>query len=593
MLAQRAGQRALAAVEPEPDLQSAVASTSDTSAERDRLEKQLEEILQYQAKLHQLREQGENRLQQEQLKLSHLEQHTRRLEHELARLTIAAEQLKATEENQIVDREQAENELAGLQTLIKDTNRQLEELRTETAEKRSYAIVPYQGPNGTYRKPIYIECRNDGIVIHPEGIEFLPADFVARKWSGNPLAAVLRATREFVNARAVAVGEPEPPDPYPVLLIRPDGLKQYSLARSAITAWDSDYGYEFIEADWKLDFPELADPRLARVQEHAKMIARERLVRLIRSAPSRFGGMGVGGVGSGLSREQAGSDGWGTGNSSDTAGELGALAQTGSRGSHQSRGSFRAETESSGKNTGSSDPTGNGGTTANVDEGRYADETSADIDSLAAGGLGGEQETGPASQYNDAANDTGGIGSDLYTQSQPSSGKPMSQGAAGSCEDCSGAATSAQQGASSSGASSPSSNQQATIAQSRGKNWAVNSGGIGAVPIRRPIQVVLRRDRLALLPSRHAMGGTAASGRGISLNQPVEQISDEFVAALRERIGEWGLAGNGLFWRPVLEMKVGPDAQRTASNVMRLLKDSGVEIRLPDTAQGERTNATR
>ena len=62
---------------------------------------------------------------------------------------------------------------------------------------RSFAIVPYQGPNGTRRRPIYIECRQSGITIQPEGIIFGPQDFTravgARKSVGRRLAGDSRA----------------------------------------------------------------------------------------------------------------------------------------------------------------------------------------------------------------------------------------------------------------------------------------------------------------------------------------------------------------------------------------------------------------
>jgi hypothetical protein len=118
----------------------------------------------------------------------------------------------------------------------------------------------------------------------------------------------------------------------------------------------------------------------------------------------------------------------------------------------------------------------------------------------------------------------------------------------------------------------------------------------GAVPIKRPIQVVIREDQISLLPTRHATQGIEATGTVISLNQSLDQVSDEFVAALKTRIDGWGLAGNGLYWRPVLELHVGPDAGKTTSKIVQLLKNSGVDVQLPKTAQapeGERANASR
>ena len=36
----------------------------------------------------------------------------------------------------------------------------------------SYAIIPYDGPNQTRRRPIYIECSADAVILQPEGIVF-------------------------------------------------------------------------------------------------------------------------------------------------------------------------------------------------------------------------------------------------------------------------------------------------------------------------------------------------------------------------------------------------------------------------------------
>ena len=88
-----------------------------------------------------------------------------------------------------------------------------------------------------------------------------------------------------------------------------------------------------------------------------------------------------------------------------------------------------------------------------------------------------------------------------------------------------------------------------------------------------------------LLPSRHAIDGDAVTSKVISLSQSMPEISSEFVAALRSRVDEWGLAGNELYWRPVIKLNVDQDGEKTAKQVLRLLRDSGIEVSLPDTAR--------
>lgn len=593
ILAQRAGKQVAA----ERMQSSAFPVPTAASREAAELVRQLEEVQRYQQKLKELREQGEARVREEQQRLSHLEEHTRRLEHELAQLTLAAQQLKATENDQSVDQQQAEAELKRLQQLIVDTEGQLEDLRKPGAGKRSFAVVPFQGQNGTLRKPIYIECSAEGIILQPEGLRFDRSDFVDPTWPGNPLAAALRASREYLNNKAAQSGAPEPPDPYPLILVRPDGITAYLLARMAITSWDSDYGYEFIEQDWKIEYPDLPDPQLARAQQHAVLLARERLIRLVQAAPSQFRGVTVGpGRGHGGTSGDA-SGGYGAG--SAEGGEL-ALSYGDSTGSGNGASGGEGDTAGAGRGD---DVTPGGG------EFQYGAMGGDPNGSQGAGryaGDGGENSipgdfasaSGPSGLSGQSANGTAAPSSSNQATGAPASAMAngaVTGSASGSTGGTSGTTTSSNMGQATAsantvtgGGSSLQVSPQAkitSIAESRGSDWAVEKAMRNAIPVRRTIQVVVRQNQMALLPSRHATRGVEATGTVISLDQSLDQISDKFVSALRTRVDEWGLAGNGLYWRPVLELHVGPDAAETAARLNHLLKDSGVELRLPETAQ--------
>jgi hypothetical protein len=60
---------------------------------------------------------------------------------------------------------------------------------------------------------------------------------------------------------------------------------------------------------------------------------------------------------------------------------------------------------------------------------------------------------------------------------------------------------------------------------------------------------------------------------------------DDFAAAIENHIQTWGMAGQGLHWRPVIEMVVGPDGQQRADDLVRLLKGSGIEVTQDAVAQ--------
>ncbi len=611
--AERAVSNAIAQAEiVEQPKTSAPDQTSKDAEEAATLVQQLDKVLKYQQHLKTLRKKSEDRLRQEQARLSHLEEHTRRIEHELARLAIAAEQLDATEKARTVDQEQAESELKHLQSLIAENEERLKQLRDESKRRHSYTIVPYKGPNGTYRKPIYIECRKDGVVIHPEGFHFSESDFAAPAWPGNPLASVLRASREYLNAKAAKAGEPEPPDPYPLLLVRPDGIAAYSAARAAITSWDSDYGYEFIAGDWKLDFPDLPDPMLAQVQAHAALNARANLARLARAAPSRFRAMGVGGSRSYAAEGTSGSYGYGQGGNSEAPGN--ALSDSAEGGTPDGNGLSTRQMDAryganSSEGVGNAEPQGanvqygampggiSGGEANGNQMANSGSEASAEGGS---NGTPGREQVVGGQGAQDASNSGSQLNSGASAGSVAQSGSPSPSGPGGSAASGAnspgGSSGSSASAAQASAASISISNKTQSIAESQGRNWAIQQGKRGAVPIRRPIEVVVRKNQIAILPSRHSNQDAVATGTTVSLNQPIEKISNEFVEALKNRIKEWGIAGNGLYWRPVLELKIGPDAKHTAYEITHLLKDSGVEVRLPEMARSDRgatINATK
>ena len=76
-------------------------------------------------------------------------------------------------------------------------------------------------------------------------------------------------------------------EPYPLLLVRPDGVEAYYVAREAMTSWGSEFGYELIDQDWKLEFREPA-PAMVEAMRLAVDEARMRQQALARSAPRYF-----------------------------------------------------------------------------------------------------------------------------------------------------------------------------------------------------------------------------------------------------------------------------------------------------------------
>ena len=238
------------------------------------------------------RQRGEltRRLADRRLQLSHLEDHIRRLQAEWKQLQQQASQLESVGAAQSVDVAAATSEAAQLQDAIRVAQEEYEQAKQRLAQRpRSFAVIPYDGPNSTRRRPIYIECTEAGIVIQPEGLVLKAEDFQGPLGPGNPLDAALRTIREHLarTGQTGAGGEP-----YPLLLVRPDGTVAYNVARAAMKSWEDEFGYELIEDGVELKFP---PPDAALREELARTVrdARQRQSMLAAAMPSQFRGEGL------------------------------------------------------------------------------------------------------------------------------------------------------------------------------------------------------------------------------------------------------------------------------------------------------------
>ena len=94
------------------------------------------------------------------------------------------------------------------------------------------------------------------------------------------------------------------------------------------------------------------------------------------------------------------------------------------------------------------------------------------------------------------------------------------------------------------------------------------------MPITRPIRVACYHDRLVIV-SEDALGPT----KTVPLRSRTEESIEEFVSAVWEHMNGWGIAGRGMYWRPILNLHVGTDAQPRFEELQALLEDSGLEVR--------------
>ena len=265
---------------------AAAAAKEQAFAQTD-LRQQREDVQWRIEQLRTARETTASQLADARLELGHREDHKRRLREEALQCQAAIDQLDSVEAGDRRQQGQAQIELQHVRGQIESARRQLVET-ANSAKRRapSYAIIPYEGPNQTHRRPIYIECLADAVVIQPEHVVLKEADFDGPLGPGNPLAAAMRAAREFLQSQQDF--DPQIGEPYPMLLVRPQGIAGYYVARAALASWGSEFGYELVGEDWKLAFPP-PDPRLANIFGQAVASARIEQARLIAAAPRQYG----------------------------------------------------------------------------------------------------------------------------------------------------------------------------------------------------------------------------------------------------------------------------------------------------------------
>lgn len=111
------------------------------------------------------------------------------------------------------------------------------------------------------------------------------------------------------------------------------------------------------------------------------------------------------------------------------------------------------------------------------------------------------------------------------------------------------------------------------LASKRGANWALPDAAHGSVPITRPIRVECRPYQLIIVPEAGSTGG-----KTIAFGASTETSIQAFITAIWEHMETWGIAGRGMYWKPVLNVHVAPGAEERFADLQILLEGSGLKI---------------
>ncbi|MEX0677969.1 MAG: hypothetical protein WD063_12885 [Pirellulales bacterium] len=540
----------------------------------------------------------EAELADQRLMLAHVEDHQRRLLEKLRQIERAAAEMNRagaanTGQSHAAELDAVKAELAGARAAL-DAAR-----RGDRHKRTSYSVIPYDGPHATSRRPIYIECRENLIVLQPESVELSPRDFAGSFAPGNPLAAAVRAQREYL-ARQSPGGLAE--EPYPLLLVRPQGVAAYYAARAALDSWGSDFGYELIGSDWVLKFPQ-PDPQLAsltrKVVDEARLRHKvyastspqeaKRRSRPVYRARAHGGFAPEGGPGASQGLGRSGADGW-----NNFAGDWAQGADGRSDDDRFGSGSF-----SPGDSSMLQDPYGDkddgvagagpnglsasGSGSAAASGSRHG--PSSDHGGLSAAGPSGrpgDKESG-GEALAQAGGNSSAAGSPLGGHPANSSGADSESGAPAQGAEPyltlpqEGGANTTQGGGAGSQASShtptASAHKTASMASARGHDWGLPESSLAAVPATRPILIDCYADRLVVVPESRTQ-----AAHEIRLEGQARDSMDELVSAVWEHMKAWGKAGKGLYWRPTLYLDVKPGADGRFAEIQALLADSGLDV---------------
>ncbi len=231
-------------------------------------------------------------LEVQRQELSYYEDRIRDLEGRFADLKDQLKRIEDVRDGQQTDRDFLAEQLRQTELELAEARAALSRAMQAAASRpRSYAIATYEGPHGTRRRPIYIECAGTRILLQPEGVEIPLADMQGPLGPGNPLDSALRTAQAYL-AQQLSLGEAM--RPYPLLVVRPDGVTAYGYAREGMKSWEHEFGYELIEGGVELKYPP-ADAALAERLRQAVEQARRRQQLVIAQYKAQQALEGMGG----------------------------------------------------------------------------------------------------------------------------------------------------------------------------------------------------------------------------------------------------------------------------------------------------------
>lgn len=120
-----------------------------------------------------------------------------------------------------------------------------------------------------------------------------------------------------------------------------------------------------------------------------------------------------------------------------------------------------------------------------------------------------------------------------------------------------------------------SNDKPASMAKTRGDNWASRNTNQTLTQVERPIRIKCDSDHLTLLPDR----GTRRGLKVVELAPRTEESVDALVDAVWKRVDTWGTPGEASVWQPALVFEVAPGGEKRFADLKTLLSKSGLRVK--------------
>lgn len=534
------------------------------------------------------REQVKNQIESRRRELARTEDHIKRLQGQLdesmARLE-SLHELTADHSESIDSQSQIEQLKSKLDQERKNLAEKLQDRKDQTP---AFSIIPYEGTNRTTRRPVYLECTEHGVVIQPEGILVSMEDLGPPHGPGNPLDAALRVLRNAYQARDAVYGITIPP--YPLLIVRPEGIHSYALARSAMAGWDDQFGYELIDEQMQLAYPE-GIPELKEELTRSLAIAKDRQRALVAALPARF------------SRNPFATKSENSWDSIDAE----SMAGSGNSKSETNPNMKRSERDvandgrrwemiqqlPSNSVVASQAPSRDGDPTllpslpkTGSSDGfktsvppRQASSQDApqlsDLNSLA-DSAGSSTWSGNSSEASSTSGASGGSASSSQNSEDTQMEQALREQAMKQQDGSTPSVNKSVPSRTASQKSNGSDSELKPISLTAGKDWATSRMDNKSTPVSRPIGIIVLQDRWLMCKE----GQNWKYDAEILLEQGPQVASEQLQRSIRDRVDSWGLSLPGGYWAPSLTVQAAADADQSVQRLQKLLEGSGVLIKV-------------